>query len=74
MVFEYTPVRNDQIDRSVADFINKNEQKQQILKFFKRIKVGVYAFGQKQMVIKADKNQAFVRIGGGFVTIQEFFN
>lgn len=40
---------------------------------FLRESEGVYQFGQKRVHIKVEKgNQIFVRVGGGYMHVQEF--
>ena len=42
---------------------------------FLRESEGVYQFGQKRVYVKIEKGeQIFVRVGGGFMHIDEFIN
>jgi hypothetical protein len=35
---------------------------------------GVYQFGSKKIYVKIDKEKILVRVGGGFISIQEFLD
>jgi len=42
---------------------------------FLRESEGVYQFGQKRVYVKVEKGgQIFVRVGGGYMNIDEFIN
>ncbi len=52
----------------VADYLNENKPKV----FFVRESEGVYAFGSKRVMLKADNGKLSVRVGGGFLSVEEF--
>jgi len=41
---------------------------------FMRESEGVYQFGSKRVAIKVDKDKINVRVGGGFLSIDEFLD
>lgn len=71
----YICKRNDPVDNSLSEYINKNADKHKIQIMFIRESPGVYFFGQKRVMIKIGKNgNLLVRIGGGFLGIDEFID
>jgi len=41
---------------------------------FMRESEGVYEFGSKRVYVRVDKNKINVRVGGGFLSIDEFLD
>ena len=41
---------------------------------FMRESEGVYEFGQKRVAVKVDKGKIKVRVGGGYLAIDEFID
>ena len=69
----YIPKKNDVIDQALAEFINRKPEHEQMKIMFLRQTEGVYQFGKKKVYIKVEKgNQILVRVGGGFMNINEF--
>ena len=71
----YIPRKNDKIDESLAEFVNhisKCEKSEQMKIMFLRESEGVYKFGSKRVFIKVDKGNVQVRVGGGFMKLQDF--
>lgn len=63
----------DKIDLHLANYINNNPERQKMQILFVRESEGVYQFGQKRVYVKIDKgDQIKVRVGGGFMHIDEF--
>jgi hypothetical protein len=54
-------------------FINKYPEREEMKIMFLRESEGVYQFGQKRVYIKVENgNQILVRVGGGFMHIDDF--
>jgi len=69
----YIAHKNDKIDRTLANFINKYPERKKMNVMFLRDSEGVYRFGQKRVYIKVEKGERIlVRVGGGFMSIEEF--
>ena len=71
----YHAKEDDRTDKLLGEFINKfQESSPSPLKImFLRESTGVYQFGQKRVFIKVEKgNKILVKVGGGFVNIEEF--
>ena len=72
---EYVAHRGDKTDEALSEYINNRPEDQQMKIMFLRESEGVYRFGQKRVYIKVEKgDQIFVRVGGGFMYIEEFIN
>jgi chromosome segregation ATPase len=73
----YHAVRDDPVDEAIADYINSRSEPMQIQ--FVREEYGLYLFGTKRVFIKLENskiisNSYAVRVGGGFMRIDEFIN
>ena len=69
----YIPKKYDQIDQALGEYINKFPEREQMKIMFLRESEGVYQFGSKKIHIKIQKgNQILCRVGGGYITIDEF--
>ena len=73
----YVPVKDDPIDRKLAEFLNNFPDRQRLKVMFLRESEGVYLFGTKRVYVKVEKDKiiskleshCIVRVGGGFLTI-----
>jgi hypothetical protein len=70
----YIPVKDDVIDKRIAEYINNYPDRQILKVMFMRESQGVYQFGSKRIVIKVDKDKINIRVGGGYLTIDEFLD
>ena len=70
----YIPVKDDQIDKRLAEYINNYPDRQKLKIMFMRESEGVYEFGTKRVYVRVDKNKINVRVGGGFLSIDEFLD
>jgi hypothetical protein len=70
----YIPVRDDMIDRRLAEYINNYPDRQKLKIMFMRESEGVYEFGSKRVYVKVDKDKINVRVGGGYLSIDEFLD
>ena len=70
----YIPVKDDPIDKKLAEFINNYPDRQKLKIMFMRESDGVYQFGSKRVYVKVDKDRISVRVGGGFLSLDEFLD
>jgi hypothetical protein len=71
----YIPKKNDPVDAVLSDYINSRPENEAMKIMFLRESEGVYQFGQRRVYIKVEKGgQILVRIGGGYMSIDEFIN
>lgn len=69
----YIAHKSDKVDKALGEYINSRPEHSKLEIMFLRETEGVYQFGQKRVYIKIEKgNQIFVRVGGGFMHIDEF--
>jgi hypothetical protein len=68
----YIPVKDDPVDRRLAEFINNYPDRQRLRIMFYRESEGVYQFGTKRVNIRVENNKINVRVGGGYLSIDEF--
>lgn len=67
----YIPT-DDEIDLRLADFINGSNDPAKLTKLFLREGSGVYSFGSKKIYVKMESGKIFIRVGGGFLTLEQF--
>ena len=70
----YIPVKDDSIDHRLAEYINNYPDRSKLKIMFMRESEGVYQFGSKRVYVKSDKDNILVRVGGGFLSIDEFID
>jgi hypothetical protein len=70
----YIPVKDDAIDRKLAEFINNYPERQKLKIMFMRESEGVYQFGTKRVAVRVDKDKINIRVGGGYLSIDEFLD
>lgn len=70
----YIPVKGDHIDMRLADFINNYPDRQRLRIMFYRESEGVYQFGTKRVNIRVENGKINVRVGGGYLSIEEFLD
>ena len=63
----YIPVKNDLIDKRIAEYINNYPDRQRLKIMFMRESEGVYQFGSKRVGVKVDKDKINIRVGGGYL-------
>lgn len=68
----YIPVSDDIVDKRIAEWINSSNDPNKLTKLFIRERDGVYQFGSKRIYIKIENDKVFIRVGGGFLTLEEF--
>ena len=70
----YIPIKDDGVDCKLADFINNYPDRNKLKIMFIREKAGVYEFGTKRVEVRHNKNKLVVRIGGGYMSVDEFLD
>ena len=70
----YIPVKNDVIDTKLAEYINNYPDQKKLKIMFMRESEGVYQFGTKRVCVKCVKEKIEIRVGGGFLSIDEFLD
>lgn len=69
----YICKKYDRIDEGLGEFLNKYPEREQLKILFVRESEGVYQFGSRRVYVKIEKgNQIFVKVGGGFMHVNEF--
>ena len=68
------PVKGDAIDMRLAEYINNYPDRSRLKIMFQRESEGVYLFGTKRVNIRVDNNNINVRVGGGYLSIDEFLD
>lgn len=64
----YRPIKGDLIDELIAKFFNAMKNPIPI----KRLGDGFYIFGTRKIFVKLMNGKLVVRVGGGFMSIEEF--
>jgi hypothetical protein len=67
-------VKGDTVDRKLAEYINNFPDRQKLKIMFMRESDGVYQFGTKKVHVRVDKDKINVRVGGGYLSIDEFLD
>ncbi|TNV80182.1 hypothetical protein FGO68_gene7539 [Halteria grandinella] len=70
----YIPAKDDQIDLKLAEFINNYPERQRLKILFLRESEGVYQFGSRRVAVRVDKDKINIRVGGGYLQIDEFLD
>ena len=70
----YIPVKGDSIDKRLAEYINNFPDRQKLKVMFMRESDGVYQFGSKRVTVRVDKEKINIRVGGGYLSIDEFLD
>lgn len=70
----YIPVKQDHIDKKLAEFINNYPERSKLKIMFMRETEGVYQFGTKRVAVKVEKDTIKIRVGGGYLSIDEFLD
>ena len=70
----YVPDREDPVDMKVAEYINNYPDRTKLKIMFMRESAGVYAFGNKRINVEVQQGKIKVRVGGGYMSIDEFID
>lgn len=68
----YMPIKDDLIDKKLGDYLNGYAERQKLKVKFTRESGGVYSFGTKKVSMKVEKDRVMIRVGGGYLLIDEF--
>ena len=68
------PVKGDHIDETLADYINNYHDKSKLQVMFVRLNPGIYQFGSKKIWINVEQGRIIIRVGGGYMIIDEFLD
>lgn len=69
----YHAIREDAVDRKLAEYINCAPMRVRFrIMRLERESEGVYKYGMKRVFIKIENDQIVIRVGGGFMNIEEF--
>ena len=67
-------MKDDAVDRKLAEFINNYPERSKLKIMFMRESEGVYQFGSKRVAVKVEQNNIKIRVGGGYLSIDEFLD
>ena len=70
----YIPGKDDAVDIALADYINNYPDRKRLKVMFLRVEPGVYTFGTRKVGIKLEQGRIKVRVGGGYIGIDEFLD
>jgi hypothetical protein len=70
----YIPVKEDPVDRRLAEYINNYPERSKLKIMFMRESEGIYQFGTRRIYVRVDKDKINIRVGGGFLSIDEFLD
>eukprot|EP01016_Furgasonia_blochmanni_P029485 TRINITY_DN3095_c0_g1_i9.p1 TRINITY_DN3095_c0_g1~~TRINITY_DN3095_c0_g1_i9.p1 ORF type:complete len:902 (-),score=331.71 TRINITY_DN3095_c0_g1_i9:417-3122(-) len=68
----YVPISSDPVDNKLADYVNNANDPNKLRVLFIREGEGVYQFGTKKVYVKIEQDKILIRVGGGYLTIDEF--
>jgi hypothetical protein len=58
----------------MADFLNNHPDRKKLKIPFTRESQGVYQFGTKRVAVRVEKDKLNVRVGGGYLAIDDFID
>ena len=70
----YIPVKTDVIDVELAKYINNYPERKKLKIMFMRESEGVYEFGSRKVMVKVERGKIQIKVGGGFLSIDEFLD
>lgn len=70
----YVPVKEDPLDVKMAEYINNYPDRAKLKIMFMRESAGVYTFGTKRINVEVMQDRIKVRIGGGYLSVDEFLD
>lgn len=70
----YIPMKGDLVDKRLAEYINNFPDRQKLKIMFMRESEGIYQFGTKRVSVKVEKDKINIRVGGGYLSIDEFLD
>ena len=70
----YIPIKDDPVDEKLAEYVNDYPDRQKLKIMFLRESAGVYEFGTKRVEVRVQKGRILIRVGGGYMNIDEFLD
>lgn len=70
----YIPVKEDTVDKQLAEYINNYPDRSKLKIMFMRESEGIYLFGTRKIYVRVENNKIIIRVGGGYLTIDEFLD
>ena len=70
----YIPVKDCPTDNKLAEYINNYPDRQKLKIMFMRESAGVYEFGSKRVMVKVERDKIQIKVGGGYLSIDEFLD
>lgn len=70
----YIPVKDSDVDTQLAEYINNYPDRKKLKIMFMRESEGVYEFGSRRVMVKCEKGKILIKVGGGFLSIDEFLD
>ena len=64
----YRPIKGDLVDELIAKYLNENNINLPV----KRLGDGYYLFGTKKIYARIMNGKLVIRVGGGFMSVEEF--
>ena len=56
----------------MGEYINNYPDRKKIKIMFMRESEGIYQFGSRKVAIRVDQDRITVRVGGGYISVEEF--
>ena len=70
----YIPVKDCPTDKKLAEYINNYPDRQKLKIMFMRESEGVYEFGSRKVMVKVERDKIQIKVGGGYLSIDEFLD
>ena len=70
----YIPDKEDPIDTQLAEYINNYPERSKLRIMFMKESEGIYQFGSKRVYVRVERDRITVRVGGGYLSIDEFLD
>ena len=70
----YIPVKGDEVDLKLAEYINNYPDRQKLKIMFMRETEGVYQFGTKRIWVRCVRDKIEIKVGGGYLSLDEFLD
>lgn len=70
----YIPVKDDNVDLRLAEYINNYPDRSKLKIMFMRESEGIYQFGTRKIYVRVEQSKIIIRVGGGYLSIDEFLD
>jgi len=68
----YIPFKGDPVDKALSEYINNYPDKRKLKIMFLRMQEGIYEFGTSRVNVKVERSSILVKVGGGWLQVDEF--